>query len=293
MSRAERSLQTYLLKMPQPTSDITAAVLGQVPKVFRLESIKSRIVGLALLATLIPSLGMAWISYVQNRAALTDKINEELQSVSAQTARELDLWFKERLYEARVFATSVEVYEIIERSRLADGDGQPGARLRNYLTSVGDRSPHFTELIVVDRQGQRLATSAGGAGEVHLPSGWLDRVAAGEVVIADAYWDEELGQSLMTVAVPVNAADLTSFVGAFVANVTYRAVQSILLDFAQGESGNLDVIALDGTMVLILRTDARPFGERKFSPATTQLLFTSEGSPSPIPTFPETRSFPP
>ncbi len=60
--------------MPQPTSDITAAVLGQVPKVFRLESIKSRIVGLALVATLMPSLGMAWISYVQNRAALTDKI---------------------------------------------------------------------------------------------------------------------------------------------------------------------------------------------------------------------------
>ncbi len=150
--------------MSPRTPRITRAVVDQVLKVFRLESIKSRIVCLALLSTLIPSMGMAWISYAQNRAALTDKINGELQSVSAQTARELELWFKERLYEARVFATSDEVYENIERARLADGDGQPGARLRNYLTSVGDRSPHFTELIVVDREGQRLPHSVGGGG---------------------------------------------------------------------------------------------------------------------------------
>ncbi len=83
--------------MPERTSLDGTTVIDQIPKVLRLESIKSRIVGLALLATLIPSLGMAWISYVQNHDALTDKITEELQSVSAQTAREIDLWLKERL----------------------------------------------------------------------------------------------------------------------------------------------------------------------------------------------------
>ncbi len=60
--------------MPERTSPIGTAVVDQIPKAFRLESVKSRIVGLALLATLIPSLGMAWISYIQNRAALTDKL---------------------------------------------------------------------------------------------------------------------------------------------------------------------------------------------------------------------------
>ena len=70
--------------MPEQEPPIGTAVVDQVPKVFRLESIKSQIVGLALLATLIPSLAMAWISYVQNRAALTDRIDEELQSVGAQ-----------------------------------------------------------------------------------------------------------------------------------------------------------------------------------------------------------------
>ena len=41
--------------MPQKQPRIGRAVVDQVPKVFRLQSIKSRIVGLALLSTLIPS----------------------------------------------------------------------------------------------------------------------------------------------------------------------------------------------------------------------------------------------
>ena len=183
--------------MSERTTHLTKTVVEQVPKVFRLESIKSRIVGLALLATLIPSLGMAWISYVQNRAALTDKIAEELQSVSAQTARELDLWFKERLYDVRVFASSYEVTENVVRARTTDGGGPAGARLSDYLTSVEERFPDYEELIVIDREGQPIATSADGPGELNLPPDWLDRVAANEVVIADAYQDDQLGQRLM------------------------------------------------------------------------------------------------
>ena len=260
------------------TPPLSKIVVSQVPKTFRLESIKSRIVGLALLATLIPSLGMAWISYVQNRAALTGKITEELQSVSTQTARELDLWFKERLFDVRVFASSFQVTENIERARRTDGGGQAVARLNDYLTSVGERFPDYDELIVVDREGQLLASSAERAGEVQLPPGWLDRVAADQVVMADAAWDEQLGQPLMTVAVPITAADRT-FLGALVTNVTYRPVLTILLVFAPGESGNLYVIAPDGAMIVGLRADDRPLAERRLPSATTELLFESEGSP--------------
>ncbi|MCH7564026.1 MAG: diguanylate cyclase [Gemmatimonadetes bacterium] len=264
--------------MPQHTSDITRAVVDQVPKVFRLESIKSRIVGLALLATLIPSLGMAWISYVQNRAALTDKITEELKSVSEQTAREIDLWVKERLYDVRVFASSYEVTENIERARRSAGGGQAGARLNNYLTSVEERFPDYNELLVIDRQGQPLASSAESPGDIHLPPGWLDRVTEDQTVIGDAYWDEQLGQRFMTVAVPVTAADRT-IVGALVATASYRAVLTILLVFAPGESGNMYVIAPDGAAIVRSSGDARSITDRQLESATTQLLFASEGSP--------------
>ena len=264
--------------MLELTSRAGTAVVEQVPRVFRLESLKSRIVGLALLATLIPSLGMAWISYVQNRAALTDKITEELQSVSAQTAREIDLWLRERLYDVRVFASSYEVTENIERARRTAGGGQAGARLSDYLTSVGERFPDYDELLVTDRQGQRLATSAERPGDVHLPRDWLDRVASEQAVIGAAFWDEQLGQPLMTIAVPVTAANRTH-VGALVATVTYQAVLTILSVFAPGEAGNLYVIMPDGVAIVSLRADSRPFAEQKLASATTELLFASEGSP--------------
>ena len=264
--------------MPERTKHLTKTVVEQVPKVFRLESIKSRIVGLALLATLVPSLGMAWISYVQNRAALTDKISEELQSVSAQTARELDLWFKERLYDVRVFASSYEVTENVERARATDGGGQAGARLGDYLTSVEERFPDYEELIVIDREGQPIATSADSPGDVNLPPDWLDRVAADQVVIADAYQNDELGQPLMTIAVPVTTANQI-FVGALVANVTYRAVLTTLLVFAPGDSGDLYVIGPDGAEIVSLRADERPLAERMLASATTELLFANERSP--------------
>ncbi len=264
--------------MPPPTSEISRAVVGQIPRGFRLESIKSRIVGLALMATLIPSLGMAWISYVQNRAALTDKITEELKSVSEQTAREIDLWLKERLYDVRVFASSYEVTENIQPARRPAGGSEAGARLNNYLTSVEERFPDYNELLVIDRGGQPLATSAESPGEVHLPPGWLDRVAADQTVIGDAYWDEQLGQRFMTVAVPVTAADRT-LVGALVANVSYRAVITILSVFAPGESGNIYVIAADGTAIVGSGADQGPIADGQLESATMQLLFASEGNP--------------
>ena len=264
--------------MPERTTHLTKTVVEQVPKVFRLESIKSRIVGLAVLATLIPSLAMAWISYVQNRAALTDKIREELQSVSAQTARDLDLWFKERLYDVRVFASSYEVTENVERARATEGGAQAGARLSDYLTSVEERFPDYEELIVIDREGEPIATSADSPGDVNLPPDWLDRVAAYEVVIADTYQDDQLGQPLMTIAVPVTTASQI-FVGALVAKVTYRAVLTTLLVFAPGDSGDLYVIGPDGTELISVHADERPLADRMLASTTTELLFGNDRSP--------------
>ena len=46
---------------------------------FRLDSIKSRILAFAVLATLIPSLTTTWLSYTHNKRALTEKITAQLQ----------------------------------------------------------------------------------------------------------------------------------------------------------------------------------------------------------------------
>src|SRR2546427_10083729 len=80
-----------------------------------LESIRNKLLAFAVLATLIPSLSTAWVSYAHSQRSLTEKITGEQQSVSSQASRELDLWLKERLYDLRVFASSYEVSENLEK----------------------------------------------------------------------------------------------------------------------------------------------------------------------------------
>src|SRR5207247_7315791 len=86
-------------------------VVSGLLRALRLDSIRSKMLVFALLATLIPSVTTGWISYLQNERSLSAKITGELQGVSAQTAREVDLGIKQRLYELRVFASSYEVSE--------------------------------------------------------------------------------------------------------------------------------------------------------------------------------------
>src|SRR5437016_14320221 len=107
-------------------------VVSRGLRLLRLDSIRSKMLVFGILATLIPSLNTAWISYLQNKRSLTEKITGELQSVSAQTACEMDRWVKERLYGLRVFASSCGLSAYLDRH--ARGCGAAAlARLSDYL----------------------------------------------------------------------------------------------------------------------------------------------------------------
>lgn len=109
-------------------------------RLLHLDSIRNRILFFAVLATLIPSLLTTWIAYSHIRQSLNAKITEEMESASTQSARELGLWLKERLYELRVFASSYEVTENLEeRSRGANARSPSVRRLTDYLNSVRER----------------------------------------------------------------------------------------------------------------------------------------------------------
>ena len=147
----------------------------------RLDSIRNKILAFALFATLVPSLSTAWISYLQNRRSITAKITEQLRTLSAQAGREMDLWVKERVYDLRVFASSYEVTENIDRMPRARV--QALARLNDYLNSVRDRFVDYDELLVLDPRGRVVATSANQAGAVHLPPEWQSEIRADNPVL--------------------------------------------------------------------------------------------------------------
>ncbi len=237
---------------------------------FRLDTVRSKILAFALVVTLIPSGLTAWISYTQNRRALEEKISQELLSASAQTAREMDVWLKERLYDLRVFASSYEVSENLagkpagkpaqktarKPSRKAAGKvaGKAAAsatptRLSDYLNSVRDRFSDYEELIVVDALGRMVASSASDPRPLKLPPDWDSELSATNSVIGDAFWDQSLAKGIMVVAVPVQRAD-GRIVGALAARLNLRGAEEGLRTFAPGAAGRAYLLGADGNLIV-------------------------------------------
>lgn len=244
-------------------------------RVLRLESIRSKLLAFAVLATLIPSCSTAWLSYTHNKRSLGEKITGDLQSVSSETAREIDLWIKERLYDLRVFASSYEVSENL------DPNAKPGrhalTRLNDYLTSVRERFSDYEELIVMDVAGRAVATSASRAGPLHPPTNWLNDVRANGAALGDPYWDDAHGRVVMIAAVPIRLAN-GRFMGALTAKLNLGTVDEILKRISPGWSGQTHLITAQGRVIAGSRSGPTRAMPPQLPVATTQALLARQGS---------------
>ncbi len=200
----------------------------------RLDSIRSKILVFALLATLIPSLATAWVSYLQNKRALTDKLSQQLQGTSVQLAAEMDLWVKSHIEDLRVFSTSDEVFDNLERI----GRGQGGAvrRLNDYLDNVRRRFSDYEQLIVVDQRAHPVTSRPEARRPTALPADLLTEIRADNSVVGEAAWDSTLGKAVMVLAVPIHGTG-GRVIGALAAKLNFHAIEAALGQYtpAQGQ----------------------------------------------------------
>lgn len=215
----------------------------------RLDSIKNRILALALLATLVPALGTVVLSYRQNRRALTENLNGELRSRGSQAAREVDLWVKQRSYDVRVFTGSFEVSENLERiPRQNAASAVALTRLTDYLTGVRSRFTDYERLVVLDADARPVASSGEPGSDVSVPSDWLPRLQAGETVLGDPSPEQSTARVSATLAAPIQTTD-GRFVGVLAAKLTFGAVADILRAMAPGQGGRVDLVTEQGLLI--------------------------------------------
>ncbi len=255
----------------------------QFLQVAPLKSIKTQIIVFALLATIIPSVTMGWLSYVQNRKFLNEKIKQELRVVTSQVSRELDLWLKDRLYDLRVFSSSYVVLENLEKV-LREGSAHienivAHRRLKDYLGSVREKIVDYQELMLLDLQGASVATSSDKVTTVKLPEKWLERAQANKYNVGSAYWDETLQAAVIVIVQPIRTAN-ERLLGVLVAKLNFRTISKILMKYAQGEIGELYLITKDGFLLASSQSISAKFLETKLLNNTTQKLFSQEGEPN-------------
>ncbi len=244
----------------------------------RSDSIRSKILWFALLATLLPSLATAWLSYVETRRSRTAEAAGALASASSQTARELDLWIKERRYDLRVFASSYEVTENLERLQRTGGRSS-SPRLSGYLNSIRERFPNYSELLILDTRGRVVASTGERPGRIELPAGWQSRLHADDFVVGTPYWNTDARRPEVLLAVTI-AAPQGGSLGAITAKADLSTLAPTMGRFAAGKSsrtyvatgtGRLIVGSLDASQNLIDQTypidSLRTLAERDGEPA--------------------------
>lgn len=243
-------------------------------RVLRLDTIRSKILVFAVLVTLIPTGLTGWVSYSQNRKALEEKISQELLSASAQSAREMDVWLKERLYDLRVFASSYEVTE-----NLARGTERAPARsrLNDYLNSVRVRLSDYEELVVVDTRGRVVGTSAEEIRPLVLPPDWAKELSMYEALIGETTWDQARGKGIMVVAVPVQRAD-GNMTGALAARLNLGGAEEGLRAFAPTTAGQMYLMTAEGALIASTQTSSAELMRSRLKQKTLDRLKAGEGS---------------
>ena len=251
-------------------------------------SIRAKMLMFAVVATLVPSLTTVWISYIENKRALTGKASEELQGVSAQAVRELDLWTKELRYDLRVFSSSYEVTENLERIPQQGGElAQSGIhhkRLTDYLNSVRDKFRDYTELLVLDTHGHLVATSSERPRQVALPADWASDLRSNGWTQSAPYWASKDAQATILVAVPIYSGAVGRVsrttprvtggpvLGAFAARVNLRTAADMLRRFAPGESGQIYVMTREGKIIISSRGTSPALSEERYKPQSARWL---------------------
>ena len=247
-----------------------------------LKSIKTQIIVFALLATIIPSVTMGWLSYIQNREFLNEKIKQELRVATNQVSRELDLWLKDRLYDLRVFSSSYVVLENFEKI-LRQGSAHlenvvAHRRLKDYLRSVREKIVDYQELMILDLQAEVVATSSDKLTSVKLPERWLGRAEANKYSVGGAYWDEILQAAVIVIAQPIRTTN-ERLLGVLVAKLNFQTISKILMKYARGEIGELYLITQDGFLLVSSHPLSAEFLQTKLLHNTTLKLFSQEGEP--------------
>lgn len=239
----------------------------------RLDSIRSRILALAILGTLVPTVVSLGIAYTQHRRALETQVTQNLLSASSGAARAAGVWLKERLYDLRVFASSDEVISNV--NRYATGQGSiPSVRLRENLRSLQQKSPDFERLLVMDAQGRVIATGSAQASAVQLPTGWQGMMRQENQLIGDASWDERSGKGTLLVAVPVTRAD-GQIIGAFAAEIALARLQTLLREFAA--SGQTLSLAIDSGVLMATSDElSAALLKQSIAAATLEALMAKE-----------------
>jgi len=217
------------------------------------KSIRSNILAFAILATLVPSVGLGLMSFVGYQDVINRNVDYELRALAKDAGAELALWVRERAYDLRTLSTASTLVEGLTGGAPRPGAARIGeAELALYLRSVQKKLDPLLELTLRDSDGRVVASSAQTPSPADLPSTWPATALSTGAVVVPPHWNDALATPTMAIAVPVLSLR-NELVGALVGVVDLRSTEPRLRASVGGSPAEVVVLAKDGTPLVSTR----------------------------------------
>lgn len=214
-----------------------------------MRSLRSNLLAFAILATLIPTVGLGLMSFVGYQEVINRSVDQELRALARDASAELALWTRERAHDVRAVATAYTLADGLDPAPARGSAPRVGAAdLALYLASVQRRLGAVLELVLYDGTGNPVATSTSEPSRAPAAIAAQGVLQANGSVTSPPRFDEARGTSTLGLSVPVLSLR-NEVVGAVFALVDLRAVEPRLADTVSGTPAEVLVLALDGTLL--------------------------------------------
>lgn len=217
-----------------------------------MKSIKSTIIVFSIFATLIPSLGLGILSFQQNETMISENVTRELRALANHASRELDLWTKDQVYIARELSTSKILIEGLSSLTNQSPKNKLLTHqkiLEHYLKSVEKRLETVLELMVIDTEGEIIASNIESPAPVSLPQNWPESASILGNVIVPPHWNLHYATATLSISVPILSID-DFILGALIVTFDLRNIQSNLKDSVKSPPGEVLLLDENGHIML-------------------------------------------
>ncbi|MCB1762002.1 MAG: diguanylate cyclase [Gammaproteobacteria bacterium] len=206
------------------------------PQRGRFFTIRRKILVVAIVATLLPSLLLGWISYYQTYALVCAKATQEMEAVLERASRGMDAWMQTKFDGLRVYSSSLMLADNLTRHLHQTADSPPAIlQLGEFLRLVQDQVPDYRRLLVLDRSGDLVAQSPQVERETGIGKDWVDRLDQRRTLVAARSAADDASPRYLSLGVPIISADAEEM-GLLVAELPMAQMKQVLELSAERES---------------------------------------------------------
>ena len=204
--------------------------------------IKRKIVTSILVVGILPLILGISLTYLNGRKSLRISIGDKFQEIAKQTANKVDMFIEHEIMKAKALALSPDIREAVVRT---NSYTRATTHLKNHLDL---HKEEYVEIFITDERGI-IIVSTKEVGNIHKGNeGWWQFAfnrGKGRLFISNFYFDQEKGEYLMDMAVPLMEEKGERAIGVIKFVIRNLKLFQMIKEIQIGDTGHAMLITSD------------------------------------------------